>query len=334
MSLRRTFDPDPAYPTEPQSRGAFTGVAAQFYPTAVVPADDPCTRDAAAFLARTRMDHTIDKAPALISETVAGPDGMPVESTQVVPDSFWLRRSDGTVVGPQTVGSGYTPWTLGQDGAPLIQPFLDRGATMAAAFPTHGQSRDTAIIEFPDFQTDGRSWYLHLRTGHGNGSVIGSFLGWKWICKNMENAIFGKGARAFSIPHTSGVKDRVAFAVRTMSKLESYMSDHAETLAAFEALRLPDLPATVCAILDVDKDSSSRAKNKAERIIDYARRSPGVSGRTALDVYDAFTFWASWDGMDKAGKTALGRWESATDGARAKTVAKAAAHLQELARVA
>ena len=288
--------------------------------------------DLPAFIREVGMAHTVEKVPAFVVDPGLDDDGNPVNIPVAVPGQYHLRRDvDGKIVSPHTVTKKYTTIQVA-DMSDALAPFVQNGwATVDAAFSLYDGGADlvTLRLDFGESNPE-REYYAVIRNYHGRGKCSGVVTATRVVCANTEAAAFGRGAN-FSIAHTGNAGQKVDWAVKTWEKLREYISARVDTLNVFAETTLA-VPETILGILGVDKDSSTKAKNQAMRIIEYANapRANDTHGKTAADVYNAFTFWATHDTGGKAGKSTEGILESHLGGSRGKVEQSVVNHLATL----
>lgn len=287
--------------------------------------------DLAKFLCHAAMDYSVEKMPATF---VWNGENLTADN------QFHLVRStDGKVLSPATVTRQYgviRPLDL----VPDLQPFMDEGfATPDAAFTLYnGQSEVISLrLDFQDENSwenhDGSKWvhYLVVQNFHGRGSVRGKVVSIRVVCHNTVTAAFGRQAD-FAIKHSGTVKDRVSNAIRTMESLRKYLKETGEKLGKLATMPV-DIMSTVNNILEIDPAETipTRTQNRRDAIVSAAHMSPGVSGRTALDVLNGITWYTTHDTSGRGGKDDNDRLESLLNGTRGGLQQKATDYLLALA---
>jgi len=286
------------------------------------------------------MVHTIDKVPAYQVLPGLDADGLPSMVPVVVDGQFHLRRSDSlSVVSPCTVSNRYSVLQPSEI-VDTLRPFVEQGwATVDGMFSLYEGGSDVICLQLDSQmsvtgdESDYQS-YLVVQNFHGRGCARAKLVTFRVVCHNTSSAAFntggrGRGSADFALRHTGDVAGRLNFAVRTWDTVRERITDMAQTLGLFANFECV-VPDTIQNILGVDKDSSTRQKNRVDLLVDYARASVNDTGANALTVFNAFTGWASHDEGGKAGKTVTGRIESQLDGDRGKVEQRAVDHLIQL----
>ena len=281
-----------------------------------------------------RMTHTVEKIPAHFLVPGLDDDGAPVMVPTLVPNQYHLVRDDDrAVVSPCTVTDRYSVLQPA-DIIDAVRPFVDQGwATVDGMFSLYGGGSDVITLRLDaqmDVDGDDSAYqgYLVVQNFHGRGTCRAKLTTFRVVCHNTSSAAFGtdgrgRGTADWSLRHTGDVQGRLAFAASTWEQARQAIARQADALGLFarKSLVVPD---AISAILGVDEDSSTRASNRRDLIVDYARKPENDRGGNALTVFNAFTGWATHDGGGKAGKSLTGRVESSLDGDRAKVVQRAA----------
>ena len=295
--------------------------------------DPDVVRSVPLFAEKANMRHTVAKIPAYRESFGVDADGSPVAGFAPVPGAFWLERSDGRIVSSGTVSGRYTvvQVTELQD---VAAPFVAAGfATVDSMFSLYDGGSDVVSLRL-DLQQDvlgddsRYEHYMVLQNFHGRGALRGKLTSVRVVCHNTTSAAFGtkgKGSADFALRHTASVQDQLAFAVSTWEQVREHLARQAAILGRL-ATHDVDVAKVVADILGVVSTSSTRLKNQAEEVTAYARgASPGTRGKTALDVWHAFTFWTTHSAEGRSGAAGQsGIVESLLDGDRARKQARAA----------
>lgn len=277
------------------------------------------------------MDYTVRKVKPFQQVEVMG-DDLSMKTEYREQRGNMLERSDFTIVsGLGLVSDSYSIGTIDQMKT-ILEPFVLEGFGVpdSAAVINGGKTEILSIKLNIDLGGDGgvgsREFHLNLRNVHGGGSAfVGEVHGTELICSNGMTRPFWKAG--FRVPHTSKMAAELAkFAHGRWEEANKVIREFGGQIQLLES-KTCDVPATVDALLGIQKDSggdlidrdgkaiSTRLSNRRDRVIDAARTSPGVNGRTLGDVYHGVTNYLTHS-MDGS-KTAEKAFESSVSGSRA-----------------
>lgn len=298
-------------------------------------------RDLEQFVREGNCWYRVQKSPALIARTGLDEGGNPVEICSPVRNQFHLvRDDDGQVVSNSTVTNQYGIISP-PDIVDLIRGFCDEGfATPDAAFTLYdGQSEVISLrldFEEPIDGDESDPWihFLCVQNYHGTGKLRGKLTSTRPVCHNTVTAAFAGGAD-FALPHRLNIKDRVQFAVQTWERVQTYLREMGTRLGKLASFPV-DIPTAACVALGIEDgdDLSKQAERRRDAIIAAARGgSPGTNGQTALDVFNAITWYTTHNEGGKGGKDERDRFASVLDGTRGNLQQRAAENLMAMANL-
>jgi len=137
---------------------------------------------------------------------------------------------------------------------------------------------------------------------------------------NTVRAAFGdRNQNAnWKIIHHAGADSRMANARSAWESARDAVSKAQSRIRLLEAKTLLSVPATIDALLEIVPESSTQKKNLRDAIVTRSNQpSMGTYGKTALDIYNAVTDYASRPAAGRASKNAeftydgtLVKWEA------------------------
>lgn len=239
-------------------------------------------RNVQRFLAAARMDYTVRLQRVATWDDAS--NGW-IET----PDQFSLTRSDdGKVVSPRTVSEGYVPrWPahLGE----VFQYWVAEGfIELRSAFTLANGSREILVAEIIGAESPGRRMFLTGRNSHAGEQTDFVLSGVKVVCANTERAAFNSGAD-LKFRHSESGESRLKQATNLWEKARKAIFSNQQRLNALAETRCEIVP-TLDAVLDIQPDASTYAKNRRDKILSRTNvPSMGTHGETLGDIFDATT---------------------------------------------
>ena len=276
------------------------------------------------FLREGGMFYDVEKRPAFQELDGMNDNGEAVKIYRPVENQFHLVRSDdGKIVSDKTVSAQYDPMDPKKT-CDIIQAFCEQGfATPDGAFSLYNGNSEviSLALDYQDPIESGSVWkhFLVVQNSHGSGKFRGKLTSIRVVCDNAVTAAFARGAD-FAIAHKGQTFDRVKYAVETWSRVRDYLRTMGQKYGKLLVCPV-DINACVDDILEIKAGEkiSTQLENKRDELIRLANGgSPGTAGKTAADVFNAVTYWASYNTGGKGSKDERERFASNLDGTRAK----------------
>lgn len=230
------------------------------------------------------------KIPAAPIET---PDGI-----CEVPNHYHLWRKGYGVVSDSTVSSRYGALA---DSAvvEMLRPWVDGGyARWDSRFLlSHGRDsvfalRLNNVGDLTDTGSKYATYLTVLNPQGGTGNCKGKVTAVRVVCRNTVRAAFSTGFD-WSIRHVGDTSAKLKLVREKWEQAAKAVSEAQEAIRRLESKTL-NVPQTIDALLGIDDDSSTQARNLALNLKAKANDSTvGTYGRSALDIYNAVTDYAT-----------------------------------------
>jgi phage/plasmid-like protein (TIGR03299 family) len=213
------------------------------------------------------------------------------------------RKDTGKVFA--MVGEGYSP--LQNTILAELAEAVVSGSDGKAAFETAGSLRGGETVWFLLNVGDKKLGandvfknYVMFTNSHSAKSTVRAYAtSVRIVCANTFNAAVAEGTRAFSVRHTKNMmhKIKTSFDVlqwsneATDATFAIYRQMQKHAMSADNAKNYIDTVFGVTDDIDANGDriSSTRAINNAEQVFDLFRNGAGNEGKTAYDIFNAFT---------------------------------------------
>jgi len=276
------------------------------------------------FLKEGNMLYDVEKSQAFQAVVGVDSDGGISTGYRPVDNQYHLIRSDdGKVVSDKTVSRQYDPMDP-KKLCRIIEGFCEAGfATPDGAFSLYGGNSEVISLrlDYGEPIESGSEWnhFLVIQNSHGTGKCRGKLSSIRVVCHNTVTAAFSRGAE-FAISHKGQTFDRVKYAVDTWKNVKEYLARMGQKYGKLLVCPV-DINACVDDILEIKAGEkiSTQLENKRDELIRLANGgSPGTEGKTAADVFNAVTYWASYNTGGKGSKDERERFASNLDGTRAK----------------
>lgn len=208
---------------------------------------------------------------------------------------------------PATVGNRYDHVqneALAQFGEVLVDELGQRNWQTAGSLRNYTQVfmtmllPNTMVLTGQDGNPDVTEYYLALLNSHdGSSSLTGLVTPVRIVCANTQDTAKGKAVSSFKIRHTSGWRNALEEARKTLGLAFKYqeafeaeakalyaqeMSDEQAKTAAYELLKVGDV--------DAEGAAATRRRNEANGIYKLFVESPtikGIIGNTKWGFYNA-----------------------------------------------
>lgn len=216
------------------------------------------------------------------------------------------RKDTGKVFA--MVGEGYSP--LQNTVLAELAEAVVSGSDGKAAFETAGSLRGGETVWFLLNVGDKKLGandvfknYVLFTNSHSAKSTVRAYSTCvRVVCANTFNAAMAEGSRAFSVRHTKNMMNKIkaSFDVlqwsneATDATFAIYSQMLAHKVSPDKAKGFIDSIFGVTDEVDANGDrvTSTRAINNAEQVFDLFRNGAGNEGKTAYDIFNAFTDYA------------------------------------------
>ena len=206
------------------------------------------------------------------------------------------------------VGDGYTP--MQNTVLAELAEAVVSGSDGKAAFETAGSIKEGETVWFLLNTGDKKLGandvyknYVMFTNSHSAKSTVRAYAtSVRVVCNNTFNAAVAEGSRAFSVRHTRNMMNKIKTnfdvlqwsneATDTTFAIYSQMLNY--KMSADKAKDFIDGIFEVTSKVDASgsRESSTRAINNAEQVFDLFRNGAGNEGKTAYDIFNAFTDYA------------------------------------------